>query len=81
VASSVCPAGIDFAGVHDSFWTHAGTVERMNDLLREKFIELHSQVGVGWVDACGWDWPGMVAWCFGIVLPLLLCLITLRSEK
>ncbi|KAL4857485.1 DNA-directed RNA polymerase 2B [Chlorella vulgaris] len=35
--------GIDFAGVHDSFWTHAGTVERMNDLLREKFIELHSQ--------------------------------------
>ncbi|EFN51901.1 hypothetical protein CHLNCDRAFT_27382 [Chlorella variabilis] len=35
--------GIDFAGVHDSFWTHAGTVERMNELLREKFIELHQQ--------------------------------------
>lgn len=36
--------GLDFAGVHDSFWTHAGTVERMNELLREKFVELHSQV-------------------------------------
>eukprot|EP00887_Chlorella_sp_A99_P000292 scaffold13.g292.t1 len=36
-------AGLDFAGVHDSFWTHAGDVERMNALLREKFIELHSQ--------------------------------------
>ena len=36
-------AGLDFAGVHDSFWTHAGTVEQMNAMLREKFIELHSQ--------------------------------------
>lgn len=35
--------GIAFAGVHDSFWTHAGSVERMNEVLREKFIELHSQ--------------------------------------
>ena len=31
--------------MHDSFWTHAGTVERMNCLLRDKFVELHSQVG------------------------------------
>lgn len=36
--------------MHDSFWTHAGTVERMNELLREKFIELHSQVGNGSVE-------------------------------
>ena len=36
--------GITFAGVHDSFWTHAGSVERMNELLRDKFVELHSQV-------------------------------------
>lgn len=43
----ICLAtGIDFAGVHDSFWTHAGTVERMNELLREKFVDLHSQVRV-----------------------------------
>lgn len=36
-------AGLDFAGVHDSFWTHAGTVDQMNGLLREMFIQLHSQ--------------------------------------
>ncbi|KAL2634219.1 hypothetical protein R1flu_005698 [Riccia fluitans] len=36
-------ANINFAGVHDSFWTHAGTVDKMNDLLREKFVELYSQ--------------------------------------
>jgi hypothetical protein len=38
--------------VHDSFWTHAGTVERMNELLREKFIELHSQVGGACRNVC-----------------------------
>lgn len=31
------------AGVHDSYWTHAGDVEQMNSLLREKFVELYSQ--------------------------------------
>lgn len=36
-------AGLDFAGVHDSFWTHAGTVDQMNAILRETFIELHSR--------------------------------------
>ncbi|CAD7701230.1 unnamed protein product [Ostreobium quekettii] len=36
-------AGIEFAGVHDSFWTHAGTVDSMNAILREKFTELHSK--------------------------------------
>ena len=34
-------AGLTFAGVHDSFWTHAGTVPKMNKLLREEFVELH----------------------------------------
>ncbi len=37
------PAGLSFAGVHDSFWTHAGSVDDMNAILREKFLELHSQ--------------------------------------
>lgn len=37
-------AGLDFAGVHDSFWTHAGDVDRMSVILRDKFIELYSQV-------------------------------------
>ena len=36
-------AGLSFAGVHDSFWTHAGSVETMNHILREKFFELHNQ--------------------------------------
>lgn len=36
-------AGLVFAGVHDSFWTHAGDVEKMNVILREKFVELYNQ--------------------------------------
>ena len=36
--------GIDsFAGVHDSFWTHAGSVDEMNGVIREEFVKLHSQ--------------------------------------
>ncbi|XP_010273705.1 PREDICTED: DNA-directed RNA polymerase 3, chloroplastic isoform X1 [Nelumbo nucifera] len=34
-------AGLHFAGVHDSFWTHACDVDRMNQILREKFVELY----------------------------------------
>ena len=30
------------AGVHDSFWTHACDVDKMNQILREKFVELYS---------------------------------------
>ncbi|KAL6077205.1 DNA-directed RNA polymerase [Balamuthia mandrillaris] len=36
-------AGLTFASVHDSFWTHPCTVDEMSLLLREKFVELHSQ--------------------------------------
>lgn len=35
-------AGLCFAGVHDSFWTHACDVDKMNQILREKFVELYS---------------------------------------
>lgn len=35
--------GIAFAGVHDSFWTHAGDIERMNKILRDQFIKMHKQ--------------------------------------
>ncbi|KAJ4845811.1 DNA-directed RNA polymerase 3B, chloroplastic [Turnera subulata] len=35
-------AKLCFAGVHDSFWTHATDVDLMNGILREKFVELHS---------------------------------------
>ncbi|CAM8999044.1 unnamed protein product [Rhodiola kirilowii] len=34
-------AGLSFAGVHDSYWTHACDVEQMNRILREKFVELY----------------------------------------
>ncbi|XP_042443575.1 DNA-directed RNA polymerase 1B, mitochondrial-like [Zingiber officinale] len=36
-------AGLSFAGVHDSFWTHACNVDQMNTILREKFVELYEQ--------------------------------------
>ncbi|KAF2077399.1 hypothetical protein CYY_001327 [Polysphondylium violaceum] len=34
---------ITYSSVHDSYWTHACTVDQMNDILREEFIELHKQ--------------------------------------
>ncbi|KAH7840574.1 hypothetical protein Vadar_018774 [Vaccinium darrowii] len=34
-------AGLNFAGVHDSYWTHACDVDKMNTILREKFVELY----------------------------------------
>ncbi|XP_074573919.1 DNA-directed RNA polymerase 2A-like [Curcuma longa] len=36
-------AGLSFAGVHDSFWTHACDVDQMNTILREKFVELYEK--------------------------------------
>ncbi|CAN6477441.1 unnamed protein product [Victoria cruziana] len=35
--------GLNFAGVHDSYWTHACDVDEMNRILREKFVELYEQ--------------------------------------
>eukprot|EP00922_Rhytidocystis_sp_ex-Travisia-forbesii_P012210 GHVS01018408.1.p1 GENE.GHVS01018408.1~~GHVS01018408.1.p1 ORF type:complete len:150 (+),score=25.95 GHVS01018408.1:93-542(+) len=34
---------IDFAAVHDSYWTHAGTVDVMNQRIRTTFVELYQQ--------------------------------------
>lgn len=34
-------AGLHFAGVHDSYWTHACDVDKMNQILRENFVELY----------------------------------------
>ena len=42
-AISCAKADITFASVHDSYWTHAGTVTDMNRVLRDEFINLHSQ--------------------------------------
>lgn len=35
--------GLAFASVHDSYWTHAGTMETMNQILREEFVNLYSR--------------------------------------
>ncbi|KAJ8546257.1 hypothetical protein K7X08_018840 [Anisodus acutangulus] len=36
-------AGLNFAGVHDSYWTHACDVDKLNRILREKFVELYEK--------------------------------------
>jgi len=35
--------GITYASVHDSYWTHGCDVDRMGEILRDKFIDLHSK--------------------------------------
>ncbi|CAK7326431.1 unnamed protein product [Dovyalis caffra] len=40
-AAACKEAGLNFAGVHDSYWTHACNVDEMNRILREKFVELY----------------------------------------
>jgi DNA-directed RNA polymerase len=39
--------GLSFAAVHDSFWTHASDVETMNKVLRDSFIQIHSDDVIG----------------------------------
>lgn len=39
--------GIEFASVHDSFWTHAGDVDTMNRIIRDAFIRMHSEDIIG----------------------------------
>ena len=41
-ASACYRNNVTFAAVHDSFWTHAGTTERMSQILREEFVRLYS---------------------------------------
>ncbi|KAI9787243.1 MAG: DNA-directed RNA polymerase [Geoglossum umbratile] len=36
-------AGLTFASVHDSFWTHACDVNTMNHILRDAFVQIHSE--------------------------------------
>ncbi|KAI9649834.1 DNA-directed RNA polymerase [Ciborinia camelliae] len=40
-------AKLSFAAVHDSFWTHAADVDTMNTILRDAFIEIHSDDVIG----------------------------------
>ncbi|QSL65643.1 hypothetical protein MERGE_002956 [Pneumocystis wakefieldiae] len=36
-------AGLTFASVHDSYWTHAADIDNMNVILRETFVKLHEE--------------------------------------
>ncbi|KAK4053626.1 DNA-directed RNA polymerase [Microbotryomycetes sp. JL221] len=42
-----CKDKIAFASVHDSYWTHACSVDEMSVTLRDTFIELHSSDVLG----------------------------------
>lgn len=35
--------GLDFAAVHDSFWTHAADIPSLNVVLRDAFVLMHSE--------------------------------------
>ncbi|PVI03599.1 DNA/RNA polymerase [Periconia macrospinosa] len=35
--------GLDFAAVHDSFWTHAADIPNLNIVLRDAFVRMHSE--------------------------------------
>lgn len=39
--------GMSFAAVHDSFWTHAANIDKMNRVLRDAFIQIHSADIIG----------------------------------
>lgn len=36
-------AGLTFASVHDSFWTHASDIPQLNKILRNEFVKLHKE--------------------------------------
>ncbi|KNC53395.1 uncharacterized protein AMSG_12214 [Thecamonas trahens ATCC 50062] len=36
-------AGITFASVHDSYWTHAARIDDMSAILRREFVQLHKR--------------------------------------
>jgi DNA-directed RNA polymerase len=39
--------GLTFAAVHDSFWTHAADVQALGVILREAFVQMHSEDIIG----------------------------------
>ncbi|KAF2703554.1 DNA/RNA polymerase [Pleomassaria siparia CBS 279.74] len=39
--------GVDFAAVHDSFWTHASDIPNLNVILRDAFVRMHSEDIIG----------------------------------
>jgi DNA-directed RNA polymerase len=44
MTASNCKArGLTFASVHDSYWTHAGSMDQLATALREEFVNLYEQ--------------------------------------
>ncbi len=44
MTATKCEAeGLSFTAVHDSYWTHAADVDRMNEILRDQFVRLHEK--------------------------------------
>lgn len=43
--------GLDFAAVHDSFWTHAADIPNLNVILRDAFVRMHSEDVMGRLSA------------------------------
>lgn len=43
VAEGCSLEGLYFAGVHDSFWTHAADTPALNRIIRSAFVELHER--------------------------------------
>lgn len=42
LTAGVCrQRGIEFASVHDSYWTHASDASKLHQILRDQFVELH----------------------------------------
>ncbi|KAF2772725.1 DNA/RNA polymerase [Teratosphaeria nubilosa] len=39
--------GLTFASIHDSFWTHACDVNTLSEVLRDAFVEMHSEDIIG----------------------------------
>ncbi|EGO20169.1 hypothetical protein SERLADRAFT_363576 [Serpula lacrymans var. lacrymans S7.9] len=39
--------GVTFASVHDSYWTHASSIDQMSEIIRDTFIALHSSDVLG----------------------------------
>ena len=45
-AISCSDEDIDFAAVHDCFWTHAETMDELDVILRREFVELNKEYGL-----------------------------------
>jgi DNA-directed RNA polymerase len=43
-AKACFEAEITFAAVHDSYWTHACSVNQMGDILRTQFIKVKGDI-------------------------------------